>query len=232
MIVGLLAECIMNNRIRSVCDYGCGDGEYIRLLVNYLKHSKTDKRIIEWGGCDLSKEMIKQAERVCQSVEHIEFGVSATGIPKCRLYDMVYSVAVFAHIDDLLMKNLFDSFRNNLTRNGKLIICEQVGTKRIEGETYTRRTIDEYKSILQKAGFVIEEIKLIDFWVHRIIFERRLAKYFYKNIKASTYHDRQIEANRKIGFRVCSSIFTKLSKPYLFNKDTGWGYVFIVAQKR
>lgn len=50
MIVGLLAECIMNNRIRSVCDYGCGDGEYIRLLVNYLKHSKTDKRIIEWGG--------------------------------------------------------------------------------------------------------------------------------------------------------------------------------------
>lgn len=181
---------------------------------------------------DLSKEMIKQAERVCQSVENIEFGVSATGIPKDRLYDMIYSVAVFAHIDDFLMKDLFDSFKGNLTRNGKLILCEQVGTRRIEGATYTRRTIDEYKSTLQKAGFEIEEIKLIDFWAHRIFFERRIAKIFYKKIKAPTYHDKQIEANRRVGFRICSSIFTRLSKPYLFKKNTGWGYAFIIAQKR
>lgn len=184
------------------------------------------------GGVDLSEEMIKQAEYACQNVAHTEFGISATGIPGNRLYDVIYSVAVFAHIDDLLIEELFTSFKNNLSGNGKFIICEQVGSRRVEGESYTRRTIDEYKEMLQKAGFVIEEIKLIDFWAHRIFFERRLAKRFYKKINAPTYHDKQIEANKKMGFRICSSVFTKLSKPYLFKKDTGWGYAFIVAKMK
>lgn len=231
VIVKLLAEYIMNNRAKSVCDYGCGDGEYIRLLADFITHRRSGEQNIEWGGVDLSREMIRQAKRACQFVDHVEFGISATGILSNRLYDVIYSVAVFAHIDDLHVENLFEGFKNNLSGNGKLIICEQVGTRRVEGETYTRRTIDEYKKILQKAGFVIEEIKLIDFWAHRIFFERKLAKCFYKKIDASTYHDKQIEANRRTGFKICSSIFTILSKPYLFKKDMGWGYAFIIAKK-
>lgn len=231
-IVKLLAKCIINSKAESVYDYGCGDGEYIRLLADYFENNKTGEEIVEWGGGDLSTEMIRQAERVLQFVDNVKLDVSGTGIPNGRLYDVIYSIAVFAHIDDSLMNELFCSFRNNMTKNGKIIICEQVGARRVEGKTYTRRTIDEYKDMLEKADFTIQEIKLIDFWAHRIFFERRLAKFFYKKIDAPTYHDKQIEANRHIGFRICSSLFTKCSKPYLFNKDAGWGYVFIVAKKK
>ena len=175
--------------------------------------------------------MLKQAEHNCKSIENMDLEVSGTGITGNKCYDIIYSVAVFAHIDDKLTAQLFCNFADHLSKQGKLIICEQVGTRRIVGKTYTRRTIAEYEGLIEKAGFSIKEVRLIDFWAHRIFFERRLAKRFYQRMNAPTYHDRQIEANRHFLFKICSAFFTAISRPHVFKKDNGWGYVFMIAEK-
>lgn len=184
-----------------------------------------------WGGIDISSEMVKRAEHNCKAIDRIEFEVSGIGISSTKCFDIIYSVAVFAHIDDELTKQLFCNFADHLSEGGRLIICEQVGAKRIAGETYTRRTIDEYRNMLESIGFYIKNINLIDFWAHRILFERRIAKWFYRRMPGTTYHDRQIEANRHLLFRLCSSFFTAISIPHIFRKDNGWGYLFMVAEK-
>lgn len=50
VIVRLLVERIVTNRAQRVCDYGCGDGEYIRLLANHFTHKMKDGQIMAWGG--------------------------------------------------------------------------------------------------------------------------------------------------------------------------------------
>lgn len=234
-IINLLTKHISASKALNVCDYGCGDGEYLRLAADYLNKKESQNQFVKWTGIDISDEMLKRARHNCRLIKDVNLEVSGTGIPGgggITEYDIIYSVAVFAHVNDELINQLFNNFYEHMSKQGKLILCEQVGTRRIEGETYTRRTIAEYRSKLEKAGFSIKEVKLIDFWAHRIFFERRIAKRFYRKIDAPTYHDKQIEANRHFLFKMCSAIFTALSKPYVFQKSDGWGYMFIVAQKQ
>ncbi|MCM1414996.1 MAG: class I SAM-dependent methyltransferase [bacterium] len=231
VIIDLLTKFIAGSAAEKICDYGCGDGEYLRLINGNLIKRSVPTRFFEWGGVDISDEMIEEAKYNCRLIDNIKWIVSGNGIPNGMCYDLVYSIAVFAHIDDRLLRFLFRNFAEHLSDKGSLVICEQVGARRVEGKTYIRRTIAEYTNVLEEAGFVVKEMKLIDFWAHRIFFERRIAKMFYRKMGASTYHDRQIEANRHFFFKLCSAFFTVLSKPYMFEKENGWGYVYIVAEK-
>lgn len=231
VIINLLAKCIAASKVKDVCDYGCGDGEYLRLLGDCLDKKGMGGKI-SWGAVDISNEMIKKAEQNCRSIKDLNLEVSGIGIIGKKYYDIIYSVAVFAHVDDRLINQLLKNFSEHMSEQGKLIICEQVGTRRVEGETYIRRTVAEYRDIMEKAGFSVKEVKLIDFWAHRIFFERKIAKQFYNKMKGATYHDRQIEANRHFFFKICSAFFTSLSKPYIFNRHNGWGYVFMIAHKQ
>ena len=49
-ILSFLAKCILENKAESVCDYGCGDGEYLRLVCDKLVKKEAKNQIIRWGG--------------------------------------------------------------------------------------------------------------------------------------------------------------------------------------
>lgn len=228
LILELLKKCIEKNGVQSICDYGCGDGEYLRKLYTMAGGGKS---IVAWKGYDISVEMIGKAREICEECRDIEFGIAEKGISDGSYYDLIYSVAVLAHIKDNVCKEIMDNFAGHISEGGRIILCEQVGKFRGEGETYVRRTVDEYIDMVKSAGLCVERHYLIDFWAHRIFFERRIAKKIYKHMKSENDFDRRIEANTHIGFRMLSALFTFISKPHIFQDGKGWGYVFLVIKK-
>ena len=83
-------------------------------------------------------------------------------------------------------------------------------------------------------------IEVIDFWLHRLLIEKRFVKWLCKRKKYSTYTSEQIriELNRNKTYRMVSSVFTKLSIPRIFRGlyeggkiRNRWGYCFCIALK-
>jgi len=94
--------------------------------------------------------------------------------------DLVYSIAVFAHISYNLMDVIVQSIYDHLGQGGRLIVFEQVAPFRYEGDSFTRRTIVDYKSKFSKFGFKVEKITLVSFNSHRF-FERQMLNYIIKS---------------------------------------------------
>lgn len=226
VILKLLQKEIEQNGVQSICDYGCGDGEYLRKLYADASHKG-----IMWMGYDISQGMVRRARDICKDCRNIEFEIAERGIPDESHYDLIYSVAVLAHIEDNVCRDIMNSFAEHISDGGRIILCEQVGKIPSGGKTYVRRTVDEYIDLVQRAGLCVEKQYLIDFWAHRIFFERRIAKRIYKHMKAVNDFDRRIEANTHVGFRLLSAFFTFISKPHIFQDGKGWGYVFLVIKK-
>lgn len=225
IILEFLKKQIKKTGVRSICDYGCGDGEYLRMLYKDEGHKG-----IAWQGYDISDGMIKKAREICEEYKDIEFDLAEKGIPNGVCYDLIYSVAVFAHIKDNVCGEIMDNFAGHISEGGRIILCEQVGKVRAEGETYVRRTVDEYIDVIKSAGLCVEKHYLIDFWAHRLFFERRIAKKIYKRMKSGNDFERRIEANTHTGFRMLSSLFTFISKPHIFKDGKGWGYAFFIIK--
>lgn len=223
----MILRTLKGHDIKSACDFGCGDGYYIR----YFKE-KMPKCM--FYGVDASPTMIKRAEENCKKYggENVRFELSSDGLQRDEKFDLIYSVAVFAHVDDQDVMKLFQNLNNHINKDGYIIICEQVGKKQMtDGRTYVRREGESYIHALEKSGFTIEDQYLIDFWLHRMLFERKIAKRFYKNMPAESEHDKRIMANKKRSFRLFSWLFTRLSVKHVFRKIDGrWGYAVIIAK--
>lgn len=143
-------------------------------------------------------------------------------------YNMGYIVAVLAHVDDKIMKVLLNNTFQKMLHGGVLCICEQIAPYEIQGNGWKRRTFDGYVHELEAAGFDVnmEESFRIDFRVHRMLFERHLAKKFYQR-KSRT------ECNKDKTYLMLSTICTRLSiKRKWTSPLNGWGYAFIVARKK
>ncbi|MEN2776309.1 class I SAM-dependent methyltransferase [Acetivibrio clariflavus] len=117
IIINRISSLIANKNIK-ICDFGCGDGEYIRKL-----HEKNKN--CTFHGVDISKDMILEAERR-NKYNNITFEVSGDGINKDEIFDLVYSSAVFAHIGDEILLPLFKNIYNHIQENGMFILCEKL----------------------------------------------------------------------------------------------------------
>lgn len=217
--------CGINVPHKKVCDFGCGDGAYI----SRLSAKKTD---LYFHGIDISSEMIQKAKSWNKS-KRVSFDISGNGIRK-GFYDVVYSSAVFAHLKDDAVTSLVNNIYKHLYQRGIFILCEQCAPYRYEGDTYIRRTGLEYKEILHQAGFTIRKEFVIDFWVHRILFERKIQKIFlcwaFKKDHV-TKDIALIKLNQNKLYRLISKCLTTASWPRIFAGGGRFGYVFIVAVK-
>lgn len=202
--------CGRNVPHKKVCDFGCGDGAYIR----QLSAKKTD---FYFHGIDISPEMVKKAKSRNRS-KRISFEISGNGIRKGD-YDVVYSSAVFAHLKDDVVTRLVNNIYKHLYQKGIFILCEQCAPYRYEGDTYIRRTGSEYKEILKQAGFTVRKEFVIDFWAHRIFFERKIQKLF---LCWTFKKDREpkdaalIKLNQNKLYRCISKCLTMASWPRIF----------------
>lgn len=214
---------------KKICDVGCGDGEYLKKLY-------TEER--RYYGVDISENMIEVAiNRARKDNMKICYKVSDDGIQGVSDFDFIYSVSLFAHIEDGDMKKLFENIYKNLTRGGVFCICEQIAPYKYGGQGWQRRTFKDYIDCLYEAGF--RESKRfssfrIDFRFHRIIFERWIAKKFYKKTsrKGEESESVRIRCNKNRLFLGCSWIAAKLSIKKIHKRRLdGWGYCFICVEK-
>jgi len=230
LVIKKIEKIIKRNNFKKVCDFGCGDGEYIK---------KLQKKGLFIHGVDASPAMIKIAKEQLH-YENVSFEVSKDGIEEDIMFDMVYSSAVWAHIDDkncqYLMKNIYE----HLCDNGIFVICEQTAPFKYGGTTFLRRTCGEYYYYLKNAGFTVLSIEVIDFWLHRLLVEKKLVKWLCKRKRYSSYTSEQIriELNKSRIYRMISFIFTGLSIPRVFSGQdkeekikNRWGYCFCIALK-
>lgn len=230
LILKRIKNILMQKQYKRICDFGCGDGEYI---VQLNRNGKS------FYGVDASENMIELAKKRTADMPNVQFEVSEVGIGEKELFDLVYSSAVWAHINEEAVKGLYANIYEHLNENGVFIICEQVAPYYYEGKNYIRRTSEQYIDLLEKAGFSVVNIETIDFWLHRILFEKHLVK---KICARKKYVDRsqeevKIQLNKNSAYRLVSLILTKLSIPNIFEvRSKGkiknrWGYSFVVAVK-
>ena len=89
-----------------VCDFGCGDGEYIRLLSSRKKNCT-------FHGVDISEQMIRDARQRNVS-DMYTWEISGDGIHKPEFFDVVYSSAIFAHLSDENVDSLFSNIHSHI----------------------------------------------------------------------------------------------------------------------
>jgi cyclopropane fatty-acyl-phospholipid synthase-like methyltransferase len=208
----------------SILDFGCGDGWYI----NYFREKYKSSNYIFFEGLDVSLEMVSLAQK---KNEGINIYQSDNGINLSNRYSLIYSIAVFAHIESESLTSLFNGIYMSLKKGGRFILFEQVAKVKYSGDSFIRREILEYITLLNSTGFSIEQTKLFDFASHRF-FERRIAKYFYKYFSRGKDNiEKRLNANKSFVFRLLSNIFISIDRYPIKDADLGFGNVFIVAKK-
>lgn len=129
IIIECIAESIKEGM--NVLDYGCGDGEYIRLLSNLV-------RDVSFTGIDISERMIERAKKNFSGKEY-NFICSGTGVKDDKLYDVIYTSAIMAHISDDIMIGILDNLNQHLNEGGRYIMCEQSSVEYKSGAGWCRR---------------------------------------------------------------------------------------------
>lgn len=223
VLLELLKPYILN--ANNVCDLGCGDGWYISYFQNLLRQRKF------FVGIDASESMLKRARFLNPTAQ---FYHSSMGIPDHLTFDVIYTVAMLAHITDNQAKLILDTVVSSLNDGGYYIFFEQVAPIRHEGDSYIRRTVEEYLEFLNPYNSLeIEKIILVRFKFHQL-FERFFAKYYYAIFCAGqTDYQRRMNANAHAFFRLMSEITLLFDKKVLWNDYTGkWGNIFVVVRKK
>lgn len=224
IILKKLASLISDSS--KICDFGCGDGEYVRIL----SEGNTN---CTFHGVDISEDMIRLAQSRNEA-ERFTWEISGDGIHKEELFDVIYSSAIFAHVTDEVVLSLFANIAGHVSDNGVFALCEQTAPVRYGGATFTRRPKSEYIALLEKAGFKEFECFTIDFWLHRLLFERKIGKYFInrymKKHNETNRHVAMVQLNKNRVYRFFSAACSVLSFPRKFKKKDRWGYCFIVAK--
>lgn len=223
ILLGLLAPIIAENAITHICDFGCGDGWYLR----YFADRYPDKH---WYGVDISTSMIERARRACPLAV---LQKSSTGIPFAQDFDLIYAIAVFAHIsDDKTIASLFTDIYRKLKPSGRFLLFEATGFEHRAGPTSCRRTTQEYLTYATKHGFIVEQHHLIAFPFHRFFETRIVPRYCKLFVRGKNPYERCIGANRQFFYRFLSSFMCRFTVSPVRN-DVGKqdGNTFYVLKK-
>lgn len=198
--------------------------------MNYF--SKRTDRIKHYIGIDISDGMISLAQKANKNAVFLQ---SNNGIPeKINIsFDVVYSIAVLAHIPDESLNSIIESIYFKTETDGIFIAFEQVAPFNYGGKDYTRRTIKTYTRLFEKNNFKIERHILLSYNCHRF-FERHIAKRYYKYFcKSKSDSERRHEANTHLIFRLISSLFLFFDfNPIKENVETGWGNSVFILKKQ
>jgi len=211
--------------VERVCDFGCGDGWYVNKFINNVNHKK-------YYGIDISEKMIEKAKINNPNISFLKSEIGLDVFEKEVKFDLIYSIAVLAHIPNDLLKPILITIEKHLDNKGRYIIFEQVAPFYYSGNNFHRRTINDYKYLFVESGFNIESVKLFSFTCHRF-FEHRIAKLYYKHFcKSEIDVERRVEANNHFLFRLLSAFFLFFDiNPIKNRTEKGWGNVLIILNK-
>ena len=202
LLLEFVEPLIKDDSVRDICDFGCGDGWYIKHFGDLYPYKY-------FYGLDISTSMIECAKK---NAPFAKLQVSQKGIDFENTFDLIYAIAVFQHIKDDIIPNIFINIYDHLKSKATFVFFEATGFKRSAGNTWYRRNTQEYLGFARDAGFKIEQSRVIAFPAHRF-FERRIAPYFVRFfVNGSDSHERNINANKTCFFRFLSALFMNFTR--------------------
>jgi len=222
ILLNAMKPILSNESVKTVCDYGCGDGYYL----NYFSGLFPEKK---YCGMDISDELLKKCKATNPKAEFINCMEAISSVTK---FDLVYSLSVFAHVlDDSIVLSIFSSISKIMNKDGLFILFEQTAPERYGGNEWVRRENQQYTRLAEEAGFSTLDYSVITFPAHRQ-FERKFAPVYKRLfVKGSTLTEKAINANRSKVFRILSSFFLFLSFNPVRNRVSDFGNTFFVFKK-
>jgi len=222
LLLELMKPIIGLPQVATICDFGCGDGWYVRYFSDVFKNKS-------WCGLDVSDSMLEKAKLLCPKVK---FALSDKSIPFEQKFDAIYAITVFAHImNDSDVIESFKYISAKLEIKGYCLLFEQTGTRK-SGSTYCTRAYTDYIDYANHVGLSLESQELISFPAHRF-FEKIIAPCYRRFFSKGTNNvERCINANKSLVYRFLSRIMLLFSiLPIKKNSVSKNGYTFYVFRK-
>jgi len=175
--IGILRDTVGIRPTDVVLEIGCGIGRVGRGLAHFVK---------EWIGCDVSSEMLRQAQRKTLGLPNVRLvevsGHDLQPIPDASV-DVVYTTVVFMHLDEwdryaycleamrvLKPGGRFYCDNANIASDEGWAMFDQVRTHFIPGERPAQASrcssVPEFEAFLQRAGFVDWHVATRPMWVY------------------------------------------------------------------
>lgn len=133
---------ILRQQVETVLDFGCGDGWY-------LKHLKINNSSVRYAGLEPAHGMRELAKVANPNINIF----SSLDEVKENSVDLVFSVAVFAHIASNEIRMILDELYTKLSTGATFILIEQTSRVSQHGKNWYRRNDQEYIKLASDCRF-------------------------------------------------------------------------------
>ncbi len=217
--VDVLAECDLGKA--HVLDYGCGDGWY-------LNQFSTEFDLRFWG-CDISSGFIERARQTCSEQVRLE-KMPDKMIPFEKSFDVIYTVAVLAHISDEDIDRSLADIYTNLNVGGYFLFFEATASQTRRGTNWIRRSETDYQMLVERQGFKVIRT------AHRVfplfhLYEHTLLKALQLLLFSGSSDERKLKTNQSLWLTKINEFVLNVddSLPWLYHRWTG--NTFFMCQK-
>lgn len=221
LLLNLTYPIVKNKEIIKICDFGCGDGWYLKHFASLFPEK-------EYSGTDISEIMIARAIKQFPNATYTHGNLNKT-----NYFDLIYCFVVLAHITDIdTLNNTINSIGKATKLGGTFLMFELNAPSTYGNSIYQRRPHKFYIDRFKDIGFEVVEEKLFYFNVHKY-FEKYIAKFWYNYLsKGENAITRKLNANKSLIFRSLSLFFNKISINSIRKPNSKlWGYSYIVFKK-
>ena len=139
----VLAARPMTTRQHLALDYGCGVGDFTRLLA---------QRFEQIVGFDVSAQIIGRALQL-NSAPNIRYTAQTADVFTDAAFDLILSITVLQHVtDDTDLQRLLDTMAAALAPGGAVLVLETFALReQVAGHT-KRRTVDGLVMLFRNSG--------------------------------------------------------------------------------
>ena len=139
----VLAARSMTTRPHLALDYGCGVGDFTRLLA---------RRFAQVVGFDVSAQIIGRALQL-NPAPNIRYTAQTADVFVDAAFDLILSITVLQHVtDDTDLQRLLDTMAAALAPGGAVLVLETFALReQLAGHT-KRRTVDGLAALFRNSG--------------------------------------------------------------------------------
>lgn len=138
--------------IENALDYGCGIGDFSKLLGSFAK---------DVFSYDIADEVIKRAGQQRGLLSNIIYSSSEEQLNirlETKRHDLILSITVLGHIlDEMKLELILQKLKNSLSPNGYLVLIEFVAEKSDQNNYQKFNTSEKWSSLFKYVGLIVEK---------------------------------------------------------------------------
>lgn len=150
--IELVLSVLKENVFKSVLDVGCGDGRFLREVLNFCPDATC-------LGIDYSDKAIAFAKAFNPQIDYVCLDITTTRLD--RQFDIITMGEVLEHIPPEQVPLFLKSVANLLTPNGKLILTVPHANKRVQAKHYQHFSSTSLR-LAMEPFFTVERVMPFD----------------------------------------------------------------------